>query len=133
MILKRLDNQTGGIALALGYTLYALALFRDPANGMETATATMQGILFFVLFPLLGFVSGLYSYHGGPFHVGLAVVTASYLGAVGITLTLLLRNLPLSVTILGICLFGLGTVALVGTLSSAFPSLRLTDFSFGMD
>jgi hypothetical protein len=130
---EQVDNRTTGIALVLGYCLYALVLFEDPASGLETATGTPQGIVFFILFPLGGLASGVYTYLAGPFHSGLAVLTATYLGAVGITLTLLLTGVSIGVTIVGLNLFILAVIALVGSLRTALSALGFSEFRFGLD
>jgi hypothetical protein len=133
MIPEHVDNRTSGIALVLGYSLYALVLFEDPASGLETATETGQGTVFFVLFPLGGLASGVNAYLAGPFHSGLAVLTATYLGAVGITLTLLLTGVSIVVTIVGLNLFVLAVIALVGSLRTALTALGFTEARFGLD
>ncbi|WP_155119337.1 hypothetical protein [Halomicrobium katesii] len=121
-----LDNRTGGLALVVGYVILIAALFRDPTNGLATATATVQGIVFFVALPVLGVASGVYAYVDGPLQTLVTLLTGTYLATVGIALTLFLSGGPL-LTVVGLVLFGLAAVAILGALMSALSSLGLNE------
>lgn len=113
-----LDHRTGGAALAVGYVLLIVALFRDPANGLATATGSVQGVVLFLVAPAVGLASGVYGYVGGPLHAGVTLLTATYLAAVGVSLSLFLSG-GVVLALLGLVLFGLATLAIVGSLLSA--------------
>jgi hypothetical protein len=123
-----IDNRSGGVALVLGYALFLAVLFRDPASGIETVTATAQGVLFFLILPSLGLASGVYAYVDGPYQTAVVFVTASYLAMVAITFALFLASRL--VTAVGVALFVLSTVALVGSFRATVEKLGLTDSLF---
>lgn len=117
-----LDHRTGGVALAVGYGLLVVALFRDPANGLATATGSAQSVVFFLVLPAVGLASGVYGYVGGPLHTGVTLLTATYLAAVGVSLALFLSG-GVVLALLGLALFALATVAIVGALLSALAAM----------
>lgn len=119
-----LDHRTGGAALAVGYALLVAALFRDPASGLSTATASPQGVVFFLALPVVGLASGVYAYAGGPYRTALALVTATYLATVGVAVALFLTGGAVLV-VFGGTLFALAAVALLGSLLDALASLGL--------
>jgi len=118
-----LDNRTAGSALVLGYGLLVAVLFRDPGSAIGTATATVQGVVFFLVLPGLGVASGLYAYRDSPYRTGAVFVTASYLAMVGLSLALFVVS-PL-VTVAGLCLFALAAVSLVASLGDLTRSVGL--------
>jgi hypothetical protein len=126
--MSRLDNRSGGVALVVGYLLFLAVLFRDPASGIETATATAQGVLFFLILPALGLGSGVYAYVDGLYQTAVVFVTASYLAMVAITFALFFASQL--ATAVGVALFALSTVALVGSFRAAVKKLGLTDTLF---
>jgi len=114
MQVPALDRRLGGYLTAAGYLLVLALLFRDPSRGLAAA-GTAQGLLFFVVLPAFGLLSGVYAALGGPFGgVGL-FVAGSYLGVVGLTLGFALVPVPPLVSLLGFVLFG---CALLGVLAS---------------
>jgi hypothetical protein len=116
----RFDHRTGGVALIVGYGLLIGVLFRSPAAGLATATASPQGVVFFLLLPILGLVSGAYVFLDPPFRTTVAFVTGSYLAVSGLGIAFL----PADYTALfGLVLLGLGTVAVVATLRSSITAL----------
>jgi hypothetical protein len=119
-----LDHRTGGAALAVGYVLLVVALFRDPANGLATATGSVQGVVLFLVAPTVGLASGVYGYLGAPLHTGVTLLTATYLAAVGVSLSLFLSG-GVVLAMVGLALFGLATVALLGSLLSALAAMGL--------
>jgi hypothetical protein len=119
-----LDHRTGGAALAVGYVLLVVALFRDPASGLATATGSVQGIVLFLVAPAVGLASGVYGYLGAPLHTGVTILTAPYLAAVGVSLALFLSG-GVVLALLGLALFGLATVAIVGSLLTALAAMGL--------
>jgi hypothetical protein len=119
-----LDHRTGGAALAVGYVLLVVALFRDPASGLATATGSVQGVGLFLVLPGVGLVSGVYGYLGAPLHTVVTLLTATYLAAVGVSLVLFLSG-GVVLALLGLALFGLATVAIVGSLLSALAAIGL--------
>jgi MFS family permease len=122
-----LDHRAGGLALLVGYGLLIVALFRDPASGLATAIDSAQGVLFFLVLPLAGLLSGVYVVRKLPYRTAVAFLTGTYLAITGLALVLLPS--ALIVTALGSVLFGLGVVALVAPLTAAtaalFPQLSL--------
>lgn len=121
-------NEAGGIALTVGFLLVVLVLYRDPARGFEAATAGLQSALYFLVFPALGLLAGIYTYAGGPFSAVGSFLLGSYLGIVGLALTfgaLLTRTpvgLPLAV---GVIILPLGVVAVVTSLLQLLASFRV--------
>lgn len=122
MVKISFDHRTGGLALVVGYCLLFAVLFRDPADAVATATATIQGLLFVAVLPVLGLCSGVYLFLDKPFRTVVATLGSSYLGVVGIGLVFLATSNPL-VTPLGLLLVGLATVALVSALRSSIDAL----------
>lgn|GEM_PF-6350265 len=122
MLELSLDHRTGGAALAVGYVLLVVALFRDPASGRATATESIQGVILFLVLPAVGLASGGYGYVGAPLHTGVTLLTATYLAAVGVSLALFLSG-DVVLALLGLVLFGLATVAIVGSLLSALAAM----------
>jgi hypothetical protein len=118
----RFDHRVGGLALLVGYCLLFAVLFRNPGEGVTTATATVQGLLFVVVLPVLGLCSGVYLYLDKPFRMAVAAVGSSYLGVVGVGLAFLSTTNPV-VTPLGLLFVGLATLALVAALRSSVDAL----------
>lgn len=123
MATKRVDHRTGGVALVVGYGLLVAVLFRNPADGLATATASVQGALFFVLLPVLGLASGVYTLLDWPLRTLAAFGTGTYLAVVGVGILLLLVGGATVTVLLGFVLFGLAVVALVGTLRSSVAAM----------
>jgi hypothetical protein len=123
-----LDNRTGGIALVVGYGLLIAVLFRNPTDGIATATGTVQGFLFFAVLPVSGLAGGVYTALDWPFRTTVAFVTGSYLAVVGIGLALLPAEDAIVTTVLGVLLLGLAAFALVATVRSAAASLVPGEF-----
>jgi hypothetical protein len=119
----RFDAHASGIALVTGYIVMAVALFRNPADGLATATATGQGAVFFLLLPLLGILSGIYSIAGGPLRTPAAVFGSSYLGVVGVALTFLPTANPVVSTTLGLFLFLVAVFALLASLQAGLSAI----------
>ncbi|MEF8782535.1 MAG: hypothetical protein V5A39_06220 [Haloarculaceae archaeon] len=118
----RLDHRTGGIALIVGYGLFIAVLFRNPTAGLAAATASAQGVVFFLLLPITGLVSGAYVFLDTPFRTTVAFLTGSYLAVSGIAIALLPADDTAITALLGLVLVGLGTLALVATLRPAVRS-----------
>jgi hypothetical protein len=72
-------------------------------------------------------VSGVFAVRALPYRTGLAFVTGSYLAVVGVALSLGPVGDATAVRLLGVVLFALAVVAIVGTLrtslSGVFPEL----------
>ncbi len=116
-------NETAGGSLVIGYLLVIVALYRSPASALEAATATPQTVVFFAVLPVLGLAAGAYAYVDGPYSGGPVFLFGSYLGLVGIALTLgaLLGPTPLGLTLaVGVVVLALAVVALVASLKRAF-------------
>jgi len=113
-----LDNRTGGVALVVGYGLLGAVLIGNASNGFATATGSFQALLFFVVLPLFGVASGVYTFLDWPFRTPAAFVSGSYLAVVGIALASLGAT-SATTTGAGLALFGLAVLALVASLRSA--------------
>ncbi len=113
-----LDTRTGGAALVVGYGVLGVALFWNASDGLATATGSLQGLLFFVVLPLFGLASGVYTYLDWPLRAPTAFVSGSYLAMVGLTLSLLVTT-DATTTGAGVVIFGLAVLALVASLRSA--------------
>lgn len=113
-----LDTRTGGVALVVGYGVLGVALLWNASDGLATATGSLQGLLFFVVLPLLGLASGVYTYLDWPYRTPTAFVSGSYLAMVGLTLALLVTT-DATTTGAGVVIFGLAVLALVASLRSA--------------
>ncbi len=110
-----LDRRLGGRLTAVAYLLVLALLFRDPSRGLA-ATGSVQGVLFFVVLPVFGLLSGVYAAFGGPFAgVGL-FLTGSYLGVIGLTLAFTLVPVSLPVSLLGVVLAGCAVAAVLASL-----------------
>jgi len=123
---RRLDNRTGGIALAVGYVVLIGVLFWRAAGGLSAATGSVGRLVFFVLLPVAGVASGVYVAREGPLGTTVAFLSGSYLAVVGLAmalLSLLSADPAAALTLAGLGLFGLATVALVATLRSAVEGL----------
>lgn len=116
-----LDHRAGGLALALGYGLLLVALFRDPVAGLATATDSVQGVVFFVVLPVAGLLSGGYVYRYWPYRTVVAFLTGTYLAVAGLALLVLPTATVL--TLLGAVLFGLAVLALAAPLTAAAAAL----------
>jgi hypothetical protein len=119
----RLDNRTGGLSLVVGYCFLVVLLFRNPSDGVAIATETIQGFLFFILFPVCGIASGVVLLFDWPFRTAVAVLASSYLGVVGIALALLPSTNAGVTTVLGLLFFALANLALVAALRSSVETL----------
>jgi hypothetical protein len=122
------DSRTGGVALIVGYAVLLLALFRNPGKGLETATATLQGGVFFVVFPVLGLASGVYLLLGREFRTVIAFCGGSYLGVVGVAMTMLPAANAVLTTVLGLFLMAVAVFALVASLRSSVATLAPEGF-----
>lgn len=112
-----LDRRLAGRLTAVGYLLLLAVLFRDPSRGLAAA-GTAQGLLFFVVLPVFGLLSGAYAAFGGPFGgIGL-FLAGSYLAVVGLTLGFALVPVPLPVSLLGLVLFGCALAAVLASLQA---------------
>lgn len=118
-----LNHRAGGLALALGYGLLIVALFRDSASGYATATDSAQTLVFFLLLPVAGLASGAYVFLDLPLRTVVAFMTGSYLAFVGLAVLLLSSDAPLITVALGLLFVGLAVVALVSTLSSTLSAV----------
>jgi len=116
MTRPRFDAQTGGIALVVGYGVLIVALFRSPADGLATATATVQGGVFFLALPVLGVLSGVYTTIGGPFRTTVAFLGGSYLGVAGVALTLVPTGNQAATTAIGLLLMAVSAFALLANV-----------------
>jgi hypothetical protein len=116
-------RRTGGLAVVVGYVLVFVLFFLDPTAGLSTATDSLTSTLYFLGFPTVGIVAGLYAVLGGTFSaVGLFVV-ANYLAIVGIGLSLGLRSSAF-VTALSVVLFALAGFAAVVSLRALWSYLQ---------
>lgn len=122
------DSRTGGSALIAGYAVLLFALFRNPAEGVATATATLQGGVFFVALPVLGIVSGVYLLLDRPFRTAVAFLGGSYLGVVGVAMTMLPAANAALTTALGLFLMAVAVFALVTSLRSSVATLSPDGF-----
>lgn len=126
MSTSRLDNRTGGIALAVGYIVLIGVLLWRAADGLSAATGSPGRLLFFVVLPAAGVASGAYVVLEGPLRTAVAFLSGSYLAVVGIAmalLSLLSTDPETALTLAGLGLFGLAAFALVATLRSAVEGL----------
>jgi hypothetical protein len=80
-------NETGGGALVIGFLLVLLVLYRNPASALETATASIQSGLYFLVLPIVGVVAGVYAIADGPYSALPLFFSGSYLGVFGLALT----------------------------------------------
>lgn len=119
----RLDRQTAGVALAVGYVALIGVLFRDPSAGLSAATQGVVSAVLFILLPILGLASGVYVYVGGPFRTALGFVTASYLGTLGMAVATIRTTSPIVTVVTGLTILALAVLALVGVLRSTLGSM----------
>jgi len=123
MDLPALDRRRGGLATLVGYLVALAVLFRDPSRALAAAT-TLQGVLFFVVFPLGGLASGAYAVRRGPFSgVGL-FVAGSYLAVLGLTLGFGLVSAPAALGVVGLALAALAVVAVLAGLQAMWAYFR---------
>jgi hypothetical protein len=121
--------ETGGAALAAGFLLLLLLLYRDPAAGLAAATVDMRSALYFLVLPVAGLLAGAYAYADGPYSAVLLFALGSYLGVVGLSLTLgsLLAPAPAGL-ILGVGLL-IVALALAALAASVLRSAASVGFS----
>lgn len=122
-----LSSKIGGAALVIGFLLILLLLFRDPTRVVPAATGGIQSLLFLLMFPIAGFVVGIYTYFDGPYNAGPVFLAASYLGVFGLTLIV---GFPSSgiigvFQVLGFVLFALSVVAILLSLQRLAEVLGL--------
>jgi hypothetical protein len=129
MTSSRFDSRTGGIALVVGYSVLIVALFRNPADGLATATATVQGGVFFLALPVLGVLSGVYTTVGGPFRTAVAFLGASYLGVVGVALTLVPTENQVATTGLGLLLMAVSAFAVLANVWTSLSGVMPDQFA----
>ncbi|WP_018257364.1 hypothetical protein [Halomicrobium katesii] len=112
-------TERGGVVLVVGYAIVLLAVYRTPASAFETATASPEAALYFLVLPAVGILGGIYAYRDGPFGAVPLFVLGSYLGFFGLALSLgeLLSARPLGVPLVA-GLVGLlcATLALIAGL-----------------
>jgi len=119
----QLDHRSGGVALALGYGLLVVTLFSDPGRGLDAATASVPDLLFSVVLPLVGLLSGGYVYRNLPFRTTVGFLTGSYLAVIAIALIpalfvgILFPGLP------ALAMFALAVFGIVATVRSTISAL----------
>lgn len=119
-----LDRRRGGVATLVGYLVVLAVLFRDPARPLEAAN-TIQGALFFLLFPFGGVLGGAYAAWGGPFSgVGL-FVAGSYLAVLGLTLGFGLVPVSGAISVVGLALFVLAVVAVLASFRALWAYFQV--------
>jgi len=124
MNVPTLDRRRGGVATLVGYLVVLAVLFQDPSRVLEAAS-TVQGVLFFLVFPLAGLGSGAYAAWGGPFSgVGL-FVAGSYLAVVGLTFGFGLVSVSLAVSAVGLGLFVLAVVAVLAGFQALWAYFQI--------
>jgi len=123
MSASRVDNRTGGVALAVGYVVLLVVLFWRAADGLAAATGSPGRVVFFVVLPVAGVASGAYVVLGWPLRTAVAFLSGSYLAVVGLGLALLSTGTGTALALAGVGLFGVATFALVATLRSSLEWL----------
>jgi len=125
-----LDHATGG-ALAGGFVLVVLLLYRDPASGVDAATASLPSLVYFVVLPAAGVLVGAYASAGGPYSALPVVLFGTYLGVFGLALALGSAlapepaGLPLGV---GLVVLALSLAALVGSVVRVASAVDVDPF-----
>lgn len=109
-------ERAGGVALTTGFLLAALVLYRNPASGLDAATATAGSMVYFLLLPVAGLLAGLHVAISGRYAAPLLFSFGTYLGVFGLAVTLgslLATGSSGVLAVLGATLVVLGVVALV--------------------
>jgi hypothetical protein len=112
-------TEAGGSALTLGFVFVLVALYREPASGLDAAMVSLQSIVYFFVLPAVGAFSGVYAATGGPYSAVLLFFFGSYLGVFGLALTVgsLLAPAPAGLSLwLGVSLLSLSVTALVASV-----------------
>ncbi|MFB6297260.1 MAG: hypothetical protein ABEH56_01935 [Salinirussus sp.] len=119
-----LDTRTGGLAVVVGYLLLLVVSVLGPGGGLPAVTDSLQGIVYFVVLPVAGIGVGAYAVAGGSFGAAGLFVVASYLGIVGVGLSLGGFGV-LAVALVGVVQLALAVVAVLGSLGALWSSLRV--------
>jgi hypothetical protein len=120
----RLDDRAAGAALLIGHAVVVAILYRDPATGIRQATRGIPAVVYFLLLPAGGMVSGGYALLGGSHSSVFVFVSGSYLGVVGIALALEgVASAPIALA--GVGVFVLSVVAIVASVRSFVAFLGL--------
>jgi hypothetical protein len=123
-------HRVAGGSLALGFAALLALLYRDPTAGLAAATVGVQAVVSFVVLPVAGLLAGGYVAVDGPYETGLPFAFGTYLGIVGIGVTVgtLLAPRPswtflgFGIVMLGLAVVALATMAL--RLDSLFGAVR---------
>ncbi len=108
-----------GSALAGGFVLVLVLLYRDPPTGVDAATGGLASLVYFVVLPVGGVLAGAYAYADGPYSTLPLFLFGTYLGVFGLALALgsalapTPAGLPLGV---GLAVLALSLVTLVGSV-----------------
>jgi len=119
--------RVGGGALAGGFLLVLLVLYRDPGRGFDVAAGDGQALLFFAVLPVVGILAGLYSYRGRPYSGVPLFLLGSYLGLFGLALALgsvLAQHPPLLPLAAGLLMLALSVVALAASVLQVIPFIE---------
>jgi hypothetical protein len=115
-------SKSSGIALAAGFMIVVLALFRNPQAGVNVATSGIASILFFLVLPVGGVLVGLYVYADGPYNAMVSFAYGSYLGivALGLLVSGIGSNAPSGIQlVVGLITLPLSMVAILGSIQHA--------------
>lgn len=115
--MRWVTEKMGGVVLIVGYLLMGGVLFTGPSDGILMATATGQGLFFFIILPACSLLIGIAAVLQWPYATVGAVLSGSYLAVVGIALALFVPTIP-AVNGLGVVLLGFGTFSIVAVLRS---------------
>lgn len=122
-----LDHETtGGAALTAGFLVVAVLLYRDPASGLDAATATTGSAAYFLVLPTAGLLAGVYVVASGRFAAPLLFAFGSYLGTLGLAVALsglLAAGPSVVVTTVGATVVVLALVAVVAGMGLAAAPL----------
>lgn len=113
-----------GIALATGFLIVILTLFRNPEAGIQAATSGVTSILFFLVLPVDGVLVGLYAYANGPYNAIVSFPFGSYLGfvALGLLVSAMASNAPSGIQlVVGLITLPLSLVAILGSIQQGIP------------
>jgi len=109
-------TKAGGRALAIGFLLTLVVLYRDPASGLDAATVGPRAVLYFLVLPVAGVLGGVYASVDGPYSTVPLFFLGSYLGVFGLAVTLgtaLSRDVNALLLAVGLATFALAAVAIV--------------------